>query len=498
MTRWECIVCGYVYDEAKGAPEDGIAPGTRWEDVPEDWLCPDCGVGKEDFVCLDIPLQEDVSHREHQGVTTPILPVVIIGTGLAGYGLAREFRKQDADCPMILITSDDGRAYSKPMLSNGFAKQLGANALAQADAGTMAMQLNAKVWTHTRVTAIDTRRQEIHIGDATTLAYGKLVLAVGAELIRPPLAGDGLDRVYAVNDLLDYADFRSALDNCSAKKIAVIGAGLIGSEFANDLVSGGYAIDALDALQWCLPTLMPEQAGRTLQRGLEALGVRYHFGVRATAVNRSPDGRGVALLLDNGTAIEADMVLSAVGVKPHIALAAQAGLRVNRGVVVDRLLRTSAANVYALGDCAEVEGQVLYYVAPLMAGAKALARTLAGTDTEVSYPAMPVTVKTPACPVVVAPAPAGANGNWTIETIGDHSVVAQYLDEAGNLLGFALTGEGTHRKPELQRRLPPLLPASPMLRDVESDATAVPERSAGQGHFRPGNASPTADITAFN
>ena len=133
MSKWECIVCGLVYDEAKGWPDDGIAPGTKWEDVPEDWLCPDCGVGKEDFELLEEAPVEQIPHHEEPVADTVHPPVVIIGTGLAGYGLAKEFRKHDSETPLILISSDDGRSYSKPMLSTGYTKNTSADDLAQVD-----------------------------------------------------------------------------------------------------------------------------------------------------------------------------------------------------------------------------------------------------------------------------------------------------------------------------------------------------------------------------
>src|SRR5512139_3879379 len=97
MARWECIVCGWVYDEAKGWPDDGIAAGTRWEDVPGDWLCPDCGVGKEDFELIDDTPLPAVPHHQEADTVSLKHPVIIIGTGLAGYNLAREFRKLDSD-----------------------------------------------------------------------------------------------------------------------------------------------------------------------------------------------------------------------------------------------------------------------------------------------------------------------------------------------------------------------------------------------------------------
>ena len=455
MSKWECIVCGLVYDEAEGWPDDGIEPGTKWEDVPEDWLCPDCGVGKEDFELIEETVIEQAPH--HTDDTDHVkAPVVIVGTGLAGYGLAKEFRKHDSETPLIMITADDGRSYSKPMLSTGYTKDTSADDLAQLDAGSMGKQLKASVWTMTRVTAIDTENQQIQIGDSqTAIHYDKLVLALGAEPIRPPIEGDGLDYVYSINDLLDYDDFRRAVAKNEVKKVCIIGGGLIGCEFTNDMLNGGFEVETVDPLGYCLPTLLPEAAGKAVQRSLEAMGAKFHFGPLVTAVNKKADG-GLVVSLNNGETIDADLVVSGVGVRPQISLAQQAGIEVNRGIVANRLLETSAKNVYAFGDCAEVAGHVLVYVAPLMAAAKALSKTLSGEPTEVSYPAMPVTIKTPACPVVVSPAPHGADGEWSITEDGNN-VTAEFKDGGGNLLGFALTGEAVKEKMRLQKELPDIL-----------------------------------------
>jgi rubredoxin-NAD+ reductase len=455
MSKWECIVCGLVYDEKEGWPDDGIAPGTKWEDVPADWLCPDCGVGKEDFELIEEAPVDDVPHHEEPVADKVHAPVVILGTGLAGYGLAKEFRKHDSETPLILITSDDGRSYSKPMLSTGYTKNTEASDLAQLDAGSMGSVLKASVWTMTRVSEIDTAAQLIKVGDAeTAIHYGKLVIAIGAEVIRPPISGDGLEKVYTVNDLLDYHDFRTAVKKNKVKKICLIGGGLIGCEFTNDLLNGGFEVETVDPLAYCLPTLLPEAAGKAVQAALEEKGAKFHFGPLVTAVNNSE--QGVTVSLNTGDTIEADMVVSAVGVRARTELAKASGIATNRGIVTNRLLETSAPNVYAMGDCAEVAGHVLVYVAPLMAAARALGKTLAGEPTEVSYPAMPVTIKTPACPVVVAPPAPDAQGEWVIDADGSN-VRAEFRDSGGNLLGFALTGDAIRGKMALQKELPAIL-----------------------------------------
>jgi rubredoxin-NAD+ reductase len=170
------------------------------------------------------------------------------------------------------------------------------------------------------------------------------------------------------------------------------------------------------------------------------------------------DGREgeLVLQLSDGTALAADAVLSAIGLQPDLDLARKAGLANRRGIVVDRYLETSAPDVFALGDCAEVEGLVLPFVMPIMQAARALARTLAGTRTAVSYPAMPVVVKTPAHAVVVSPPRPGDEGHWEV-AVTDQGARAVYRDVQGRAVGFALTGAAVAEKQALTKEMPPWL-----------------------------------------
>ena len=434
-----------------------MRPGTKWEDVPDDWTCPDCGVGKEDFELIPGSEDEDAPADEADAgnaVDTSARSVVVIGSGLAGYGLVRELRRKDEAVAITVLTSDGGEGYSKPMISTGYTKDLNADKLAAQSAEELAEQLNVTVRTRTRVASIDTQTQTVHLEGGEALPYSELVLALGAELIRPPIGGDAAEDVLGVNDLDDYRRFQDLLAAKGAKKVAIIGAGLIGCEFTNDLLNGGFTVEAVDPMGWCLPTLLPEQSGRAVQTALEEKGATFHFGPLATEVNRA--GEGYAVTLNNGDTIEADAVLCAVGVKPRTTLASEAGIEVNRGIVTDRQLRTNAPNVFAMGDCAEVAGHVLVYVAPLMAAARALAATLAGEATDVSYPAMPVAIKTPACPVVVSPPARDADGEWHFE--GDApDIKALFRSGAGELLGFALTGQAVKERMALAKELPAIL-----------------------------------------
>jgi rubredoxin-NAD+ reductase len=374
-------------------------------------------------------------------------PIVIVGSGLAGYTLLKEIRKRDTSTPVTLVTADDGAFYSKPNLSNALAAGRSAAALAGASAEKMAADQHATVLTHARVTAIDMQNQRVQTGSGA-LDYGKLVLALGADPIPHGLSGSGAAAVLAVNDLADYAAFRDALDG--KKRVTVLGGGLIGCEFANDLVHAGFTVDVVHLGEWPLERLLPVEAGRRLADSLAALGVNWHFGCTARSVE--PTASGYQVGLDNGEAVAADVVLSAIGLRPRTRLAQAAGIPVGRGIRTNRLLETGVANVYAMGDCAEVDGLNLPYVQPLMVQARALAATLAGTPTPVVYPAMPVMVKTPAHPVAVLPPKLGAAGGWKV-ACGDTGICALHVDDRGRLQGFALTGSETGRRNTLVKEL---------------------------------------------
>jgi rubredoxin-NAD+ reductase len=374
-------------------------------------------------------------------------PIVIVGSGLAGYTLLKEIRKRDPETPVTLVTADDGAFYSKPNLSNALTAGKTAAALAGASAEKMATDLNATILTHTRVTAIDTQGQRIRTGSGE-LDYGKLVLALGADPIPHGLSGDGASAVLAVNDLADYAAFRSAIEG--KRRVTVLGGGLIGCEFANDLAHAGFTVNVVHLGSWPLERLLPVEAGQRLADSLAALGVVWHFGRSAKSVESTASGYQVGL--DNGEVIAADVVLSAIGLRPRTRMAQAAGIPVGRGIQTNHLLETGVADVYAIGDCAEVEGLNLPYVQPLMVQARALAATLAGTPTPVVYPAMPVMVKTPAHPVAVLPPRLGAAGGWKVEC-GDTGICALHVDDAGGLQGFVLTGSETGRRNTLVKEL---------------------------------------------
>jgi len=377
--------------------------------------------------------------------------IVIIGSGLAGYTLIREIRKLDKAAPITLITREPGYFYSKPMLSTALASKKEASQLITTASEGMASQLGINILAQTDVSAIDTAAQKLQTS-AGPISYGKLVLALGADQIRIPLEGNAVSEVHTVNDLEDYEKFRMAI--AGKKKVAILGAGLIGCEFANDLALGGYEIDVIDLAPQVLGRLLPEHAAKALQDKLSEAGVRWNFSTTVQTINRNGDA--LEMQLANGHSISCDVALSAVGLKPRLDLANAAEIKTGVGIQVNRHLETSSSNIYSLGDCAEVDGLVLPYVMPIMQAARALAPTLLGQVTALNYPAMPVMVKTPALPTVVSPPAKGADGQWKTAVI-EGGIEARFETPDGKLLGFALMGTATAQRATLTKELPPIL-----------------------------------------
>ena len=211
ITVWECQICGFIYDQNKGLPEEGIAPGTPWDAIPNDWACPDCGVKKSDFSMVKRAVSVD---RQHTTATAAndTSPLVILGAGLGGYTVAKEFRKLNSTRPIVMITADDGALYSKPRLSNALSENSSADSLIMKSATEAAQELNLTIHTHCTITRID-REQKRIVCDDHHFDYGDCIYALGASPIRP----DFLDSsIHSINSLAHYRTFR---DNLLAAQI---------------------------------------------------------------------------------------------------------------------------------------------------------------------------------------------------------------------------------------------------------------------------------------
>jgi rubredoxin-NAD+ reductase len=377
--------------------------------------------------------------------------IIIIGSGLAGYTLAREFRKHNQQMPLTIITADDGSFYSKPQLSSALSHHKTAEQLATITAEKAQIQFNASIYTHSIVTEINSQQQTVTIAQKI-ITYDHLVIACGAVPVSPALTGDAVAEVHSINDLQDYRIFRQSL--VDKKHIAIIGSGLVGCEFSNDLIKSNYNVSVIGSSSTPLHRLIPEELGAVFQKSMTANCIDWYLAQRVKEVNYQQNG--YRLNFNNGTHFDADLVIRAVGLEPNIVIAQNAGIKCNKGIIVNRYLQTNIPNIYAIGDCAEVEGHVLLYLAPLVLCARALAKTLAGELTAVHYPAMPIFVKTASCPVVAALPATGLKGNWSFQ-ISENQGTGLLYDDNQQLIGYALVGAATAQSSTLVKQLPPLL-----------------------------------------
>ncbi len=418
--KWICDACGYIYDEAKGDPDGGLPPGTRYDDMPDDWECPLCGLRKSDLRPLpETPIAEpaggppSVGKDRRKGQQRRFggpAHLVIVGAGIAGWSVAEAVRRRDPLRPILLVSACDGAVYAKPSLSTSLAKALTPADLVDASAETRGLELGVETLTRARVLKIDRVKRRL-ITACGGIGYGNLVLALGARQRLLPVAGDAADEVLRVNDLRTYRELRSRLD-AGARHVTLLGAGLIGCEFADDLTAAGHRVTVVDPADRPLSALLPVGVANALRDRLADKGVDWRLGVTLAALGHAEDG--LAAQLSDDERLRTDIVLSAAGLLPVTEPAARAGIAINRGIVADRDLCTSDPVVYAIGDCAEIEGTCFSYIEPIRRQAEAIAAHLVGEE-EPFIPLPPlVRIKTPSMPmtVCVSDPRLGAQQNW--------------------------------------------------------------------------------------
>jgi rubredoxin---NAD+ reductase len=376
--------------------------------------------------------------------------IVVVGSGLAGFGVLRELRKLAPQATLTMVTLEDGHFYSKPALSTALAKGKTAETLITSTAEKIIAQLKLNARIGREAESID-RVSKALCTTGGPVPYDVLVLATGALPFRPELGGDAAHRAISINQLSHYDQFRTELPD--GARVLIMGSGLVGSEFANDLVANGYNPVVVDMLPLPLAHLVPSAVGEKLRDALANEGVEWHLGRQITAINYATPGPGFVATLDDGTKIEADVVLSAVGLRPNIALAKEAGLDVGLGIKVNEFGQTSDPHIYAIGDCAEYQHGVSAYVTPIMAAARGIAPSALGTPTEIRFPPLAVQVKTSVFPINLLPPTRGCIGEWHMTESDASGEKHLFIDDSGVVRGYVLTRDKTEQRTEMDTRI---------------------------------------------
>jgi nitrite reductase (NADH) large subunit len=304
------------------------------------------------------------------------MKLVLVGNGMAGVRVVEELLKAAPDLYDITVFGDEPHPnYNRIMLSPVLAgeqrvEQIVLNPLDWYAANGIVLYAGK------RVVRIDRARRYVEAEDGTRADYDRLLLATGSKPFMLPVPGANLPGVIGFRDI---ADVETMIDAAGRYRHAVvIGGGLLGLEAANGLKARGMEVSVVHLGDWLLERQLDEPAARLLQRNLEAKGLKFLLGRHTAELLPAPDGTRVgAVRFKDGDEIPADLVVMAVGIRANTALAEAAGLRCERGIVVNDTLQTYDPRIYAVGECVSHRGVAYGLVAPLFEQAKVCANHLA-------------------------------------------------------------------------------------------------------------------------
>ena len=441
-TPWRlyiCRACGLIYDEEEGDPDSGLAPGTRFEDIPDDWECPLCGVTKADFEPFERP---DVSAVDMGPVMVAREPgILVVGAGLAGWGIVEAIRELDGETPITLVTACRGDRYHKPELSVALSRGQTPDQLVRETGVEAARRLGVRLLAETFVVGVSAERHQLRTTRGT-FPYTRLVLAQGARPALPDCLPATL--CWRVNDLAGWSGLQAKLAD-GPQRVVLVGAGLVGCELAEDLARAGHRVTLLGRRAYPLASLLPEAASERLLHSLEALGVTYRGDVDVAKVEADAMGERQLHLADGGVLV-ADQVVAATGLATDGRLARLAGLDFERGILVDpETLQTSQPDVYALGDCVSFGGVPCRFIEPLPAQARAIARVMLGHDAApYRHQAPVIRLKTRSLPIEMHGMPERHTG-WQVDH-DDHRGLVMSQVRDGRRLARLTVGASPSRQ----------------------------------------------------
>ncbi|MDO5640250.1 MAG: FAD-dependent oxidoreductase [Neisseria sp.] len=384
-------------------------------------------MGKADFerfiprVLNIVPQQTTTAPADHYGV-------IILGGGMAGWAVAEAVRSLDEASPLLMVTACSGDRYHKPELSVAISKGADAAAIVKKGGAEAAAELNVSLLPKTFVLNIDSRLKQIRTTRGA-FSYDKLVFATGAT----PLLPDVLPPQYCwrVNHLDGFDGLQKALAARSQQRVLIIGGGMIGTELAEDICRAGHQVSVIDRADYPLAGLLPESAARLLADSLQAQGIRYCGGRKVSGVSLAADGSYRISSIDTdgiAYADSADQIVAATGLKIESRLPERAGLDFHptSGIRVNpATLQTNREDIYALGDCIDLNGKPCRFIAPLNRQADTIAAEITGQPhAPYAHDEPVVRLKTKSLSVVVSGSP-DRNADWATAADNDHGLCLQ-------------------------------------------------------------------------
>jgi nitrite reductase (NADH) large subunit len=298
-------------------------------------------------------VQSVVSTVKSPVVSTVEPRYVVVGNGVAGVTAAQSLVRADPAAEVHIFGEEPYPYYQRPRLWEFLANEVEQQTLYFRSPDWYAAK-GIQVHLGARVTALHPAEHRLTLADGGNIYYDRLLLASGAQPFVPPFAGTDKEGVFTLRTLDDARAMKAYAADIGS--VVAIGCGLLGLETARALLSLGLDVRMLESEPRLLPRQLDGEGAQVLQARLEAIGL--HFLTNAQTETILGDERVTGVRLRDGRVVEGEMVLISTGIRSRVELAREAGLEVNRGLIVDERLRTSAADVYAAGDVAEFEGTV--------------------------------------------------------------------------------------------------------------------------------------------
>ena len=316
----KCLVCGAIFDSSIE-------------------VCPVCGVGKENFV----PDEGDSAAISNNTDDK----YLILGGGIAALEAARAIRARDKTGAITILSDEQHLPYNRPMLTKALLADMTEEQILVEPQSWFDEQ-NITFVQGMKVKSINPAEKSVVCGDDVILVYDKLIYALGARSFIPPTPGADQEHVVAVRTLEDVAKIRSLRP--SVKHAAVIGGGVLGLEAAWSLSKAGLKVTVLEFAPKIMQRQLSGEASDFLTGLIEETGIAVLTGAETAEIRRD------SLLLKDGREIPAELVIMSTGVRGNVEIAKEAGITVNRSIVVNERMETNIPGIYAAGDCAEFNG----------------------------------------------------------------------------------------------------------------------------------------------
>jgi NAD(P)H-nitrite reductase large subunit len=324
------------------------------------------------------------------GVETSVRHVVIIGNGAAGVTAADEIRRLSPSCAIDIVAREKDHFYNRMAIARLL---YGRTAMAgmSLQEPNWAEKKNATVWLNTTAVSIDRAAHEIKLGTGEKLRYDKLILAQGSRAVMPPIPGNDLPGCFVLRDAEGAMAIRAWRQENGCRRAVVVGGGVLGIEAADALRQLNLDVTILQRSSRLMDRQLDDTGSAILRRYLEGLGMTVV--TEAILEGCYGEDRLAGVTLAGGQTIEADILIACAGIQPNVEIARDAGIEVNRGVKVDRAMRTSDPDIFAIGDVAELPGSISGLWAVSTAQARVAAAAVFGRDALYSDPNTLVSLK---------------------------------------------------------------------------------------------------------